>query len=168
MGHAIQIIETVARFRGISVTKLRGPSLARRYAWPRQEASFVLRHRTNLSLPQIGRFLGYCDHTSVMHGIRAVEGGSDGDPAYSQQIENLLREIDNLADFNEAHARETVQERARRVLHSAENSSATDAVLLATALLTTLSVLKSVHLSDREARVAAKQAIAGSGELHHA
>lgn len=41
----------------------------------RQAACWLLRHRTRLSLPAIGRILG-CDHTTVLYSVRKVEASA--------------------------------------------------------------------------------------------
>jgi len=43
-------------------------SRLRRYAYPRFAAYRLLRER-GLSLPQIGRMIGYRDHSTICHGI---------------------------------------------------------------------------------------------------
>ncbi|WP_226552963.1 helix-turn-helix domain-containing protein [Celeribacter naphthalenivorans] len=70
---ASAIATRVAEKYGITLGDLRGPERTRNIAHPRQEAMAAIRAaRPDMSLPQIGRFFNR-DHTTVIHGIRAVE-----------------------------------------------------------------------------------------------
>lgn len=72
------IATTVAYMNGLKLADLIGPDRRRCIAHPRQEAMYALYEerltdgRRRWSLPQIGEFLGGRDHTSVLHGIRAL------------------------------------------------------------------------------------------------
>lgn len=77
-GHAMpltmrEIAEQVADRYRLTLAELRGQSRARPVSWPRQEAMFLCYKTGRFSLPQIGRFFGDRDHTTVLHAIRAVE-----------------------------------------------------------------------------------------------
>jgi chromosomal replication initiation ATPase DnaA len=66
----------VALDRGVSFDDLVMPgdvpgARAFAIAHPRQEAMWRMRQAGKWSLPQIGRFLGERDHTTVLSGIRA-------------------------------------------------------------------------------------------------
>ena len=50
---------------------------------------------TTLSLPSIGDSFGGRDHTTVMHGIRAVSKLREEDPELAQDYEKLLILIQN-------------------------------------------------------------------------
>jgi chromosomal replication initiation ATPase DnaA len=73
------ITAIVAARHGLTVEELREPGRSRYVAYPRQEAMWMMRqvktangeHR--FSLPQIGRYLGGRDHTTVLHGVKAHE-----------------------------------------------------------------------------------------------
>ena len=51
---------------------LKGDVRKRSISFPRFAAFYLARFYTDQSLPQIGRFFGGKDHTSVLHGIRRV------------------------------------------------------------------------------------------------
>lgn len=68
-----KIIELVAREWQTSVDALLGNDRSQKVSQPRQVAMYLLR-RTDVSLPQIGETLGGRDHTTVLHGIRKIEG----------------------------------------------------------------------------------------------
>ena len=59
-------------------------------AHPRQAMMYVLRRRFNLSYPQIGMVCGGFDHTTVLHGCKAVEARIGQDPAFAAKIEQLI------------------------------------------------------------------------------
>lgn len=64
------IARRVADKWGIAPDELRGAVRSRRVAWPRHEAMYEMYATGLFSLPQIGRFLGGRDHTTVLHGCR--------------------------------------------------------------------------------------------------
>lgn len=66
-----RIISRVAEKHQISVADLLGPSPARRFSHPRQEAMAEVKETFAYSLPRIGRLFGGRDHTTVLFGIRA-------------------------------------------------------------------------------------------------
>lgn len=68
-----EIIAEVARETGVRVEVLRRPVGTfepRAIAHARQYAMWRMRQETTQSLPQIGRFLGGRDHTTVLYGVR--------------------------------------------------------------------------------------------------
>lgn len=69
--HEIQ--EATAAFYEIPLIEMSSQRRGREVAWPRQEAMYLAKKLTPLSLPQIGRLFGDRDHTTVIHAIRAVE-----------------------------------------------------------------------------------------------
>lgn len=68
-----QILRDTANKYGLTVEDLTGPCRRRYVAWPRQEAMWLARQYTSMSLPEIGRRLGGRDHTSIIHGERQHE-----------------------------------------------------------------------------------------------
>ena len=71
-----QITTEVAAERGVSFGDLVMPdhvpgARAFAIAHPRQEAMWRMKQAGKWSLPQIGRFLGERDHTTVLSGVRA-------------------------------------------------------------------------------------------------
>ena len=69
--HDIQ--EAMAAHYGLELADMTSPCRCRDVAWPRQEAMYLARKLTPLSLPRIGQLFGDRDHTTVIHAIRAVE-----------------------------------------------------------------------------------------------
>lgn len=64
------ITECVAEVFEVSVEDLRGPARHRSICVPRHFCFGLLRKHTDKSYPEIGRFFGGRDHTTVLHGER--------------------------------------------------------------------------------------------------
>lgn len=71
------IASEIAAAHDITLADIKGASPARRYAWPRQEAYWTLYQqrrpdgRRRWSTPQIGRWCGGRDHSTVIDGKAA-------------------------------------------------------------------------------------------------
>ena len=63
-------IESTAQRHGITLKDIMGHDRARRFAWPRQEAMYMVRQKYGLSYPRIGQIMGNRDHTTILHGVR--------------------------------------------------------------------------------------------------
>ena len=68
-----QIALQVAAKHKVSLIDIRSPRRDRPTVRARHEAFWRMKQETRLSLPQIGRFMGGRDHTTVLHGIRKHE-----------------------------------------------------------------------------------------------
>ena len=64
-----RIIQETAEKYQLEVTDITGQSRKPRFVAARQEACYLLR-QAGYSYPQIGRFLGDRDHTTIVHGER--------------------------------------------------------------------------------------------------
>lgn len=62
------IAQEVAARHGLAVSDLKSPSRARKYAFPRHEAMFEIRHRLPRSWTQIGVFFNR-DHSTAMTAV---------------------------------------------------------------------------------------------------
>lgn len=69
-----RILDRVAKAYEVSPKEILGPSRDRKIALPRHAFFYWARRLTSKSLPQIGRFCGDRDHTTVLHGVRAYPG----------------------------------------------------------------------------------------------
>ncbi len=67
-----KIIELVAREWQTTVEALLGRDRSQKIAQPRQVAMYLMRKKTDASLPQIGEVLGGRDHTTVMYAIEKI------------------------------------------------------------------------------------------------
>jgi hypothetical protein len=71
-------------------------------ALPRQVAMYLARHLTLLSLPQIGRYLGGRDHTTILYGVCKIEALVLSDQVLAAHTEILKARIQErllLAQF---------------------------------------------------------------------
>lgn len=66
-----RIILEVCEKHNVRYLGIVGKRRSRSIAWPRQEVYWRAYNETGASLPEIGRALGFRDHTTVMHGVRA-------------------------------------------------------------------------------------------------
>jgi chromosomal replication initiator protein len=72
MDRVSKILREVAKEFDVPVSELRGKSTARHIARPRQFAYLRLRDETDMSYYSIARVMGGRDHTTIVHGIKAV------------------------------------------------------------------------------------------------
>ena len=89
------IIDATAKYYRIKISDILGKKRTRNIARPRQIAMSLTKELTNLSLPSIGDAFGGRDHTTVMHGVKAVAKLRAEDPELSQDYEKLLIIIQN-------------------------------------------------------------------------
>lgn len=66
------IMNEVCAHYGVKAFDIRSARRTMNLVQPRQVICFLAKELTPLSLPQIGRYLGGRDHTTVLHGIRKV------------------------------------------------------------------------------------------------
>ena len=89
------ILDAVAKHYRVKISELLGKKRTRNIARPRQVAMSLTKDLTSLSLPAIGEAFGGRDHTTVMHGIKAVAKLRQEDPEVAQDYEKLLLLIQN-------------------------------------------------------------------------
>lgn len=149
----------VAEFRGIAPDDLTGPRRDRLIAWPRQEACWILRQRTGMSLPLIGQQMGGRDHTTIMHGLNAVAQRRRDDTLYRAQTDTLLALVDREISQPEAEAvaPQTVRCLARHLIADPLAASRDDVARLAAGILSVAAILANPALADAEARLAGRE-----------
>ncbi|WP_107726179.1 chromosomal replication initiator protein DnaA [Neisseria weaveri] len=89
------IIDATAKYYRVKISDILGKKRTRSIARPRQVAMSLTKELTNLSLPSIGDAFGGRDHTTIMHGIKAVAKLREEDPELAQDYEKLLIIIQN-------------------------------------------------------------------------
>lgn len=73
-------IEWLKRFEGVTLKDLKGRSRMVHFTFPRQVIAFMIRReRPDISLPQIGRWMGNRDHTTIIHGNIKIQRMIDDD-----------------------------------------------------------------------------------------
>lgn len=66
-------IEVLSLFQGVTLVDIKGKGRPRAVMLPRHLAFYTIRKKTRKSLPEIGRWGGMRDHTTVLSGIRKIE-----------------------------------------------------------------------------------------------
>jgi chromosomal replication initiator protein len=61
---------------------------------PRQVAMYLIREMTNLSLPEIGRFMGR-NHTTVLYSIEKTQEQIEKDDSFASTVNDLKKNIQN-------------------------------------------------------------------------
>lgn len=86
-----EIQRKVGEHFNIKFADIIGPKRSRAIARPRQIAMYLAKKLTSRSLPEIGRRFGGRDHTTIMHGVRVIEGLKASDPQLAEDVELLRR-----------------------------------------------------------------------------
>ena len=86
-----EIQRKVAEHYNIRLSDLVGPKRSRPIARPRQIAMYLSKQLTTRSLPEIGRRFGGRDHTTIMHGVKVIEGMQATDHQMAEDLKLLRR-----------------------------------------------------------------------------
>ena len=87
------IIEQVAKYHNITVDQIKGSQRDATIVKPRQQAMYLIRELTQLSLPEIGNATGGKNHTTVLHATKVVGEGIKKDPSIAKTIAELTENI---------------------------------------------------------------------------
>ncbi len=87
------VIDEVSRYYDISVDKIKGDKRTSDIVLPRQIAMYIIREKTNLSLPEIGKEMGGKNHTTVLHSIKKIEESIKQDPQIAKIVAELIENI---------------------------------------------------------------------------
>jgi chromosomal replication initiator protein len=90
-----RIIELVAREWQISVDDLLSRDRSHKVAQPRQVAMYLLRKRTDASLPQIGELLGGRDHSTVMYSIEKINNEIETKSDLRRRVGSIEQQLYN-------------------------------------------------------------------------
>ena len=82
------IVSVVCNYRGVLPQQIKSPQQVRFIAYARQEIMYLAKRIADLSYPQIGDFLNR-DHTTIMHGVRAVEKRMNACDEYRKEMDRL-------------------------------------------------------------------------------
>lgn len=89
------ILDIVASRFHLKVSDLQSKKRSKMISHPRQISMFLARQLTPLSLEQIGGYFGGRDHTTVLHGSRAIAQQAEDDPQLAGVLEELTVELKN-------------------------------------------------------------------------
>lgn len=90
---APRIQQTVAAYFGVKTGDLRSKSRVRTITLPRQIAMFLCRELTTASLPEIGRFFGGKDHTTVLHACTKIAHLEEHDESIARVLWQLRQTL---------------------------------------------------------------------------
>ncbi len=88
-----RILSEVASRYGVEVKDLLGKSRTKSLSWARHVAVYVLRKKTDLSLPAIGKRFGR-DHSTIISSLNVIEKELNSNPAFAVELNELLNYIE--------------------------------------------------------------------------
>ena len=83
----------VAEEFGVSLQEIKMKRRSKNIVLPRQIAMYLSRELTDLSLPEIGNFLGGKDHTTVLHSYNKIKEAVKKDETLKARIERVIQVI---------------------------------------------------------------------------
>jgi chromosomal replication initiator protein len=86
----------VARHYGLPLDIMRSPSRCRKVSGPRQTAMYLAKTMTDCSWGQVARRFDR-DHTTIIHGVRAVEQRLRTDTELRRSVDWLRFDLGRLA-----------------------------------------------------------------------
>ncbi len=87
------IKETISDQFNIKLEDFNSKKRTRAISYPRQIAMYLSRELTDLSLPKIGEEFGGRDHTTVIHAYDKITNDIEGDAAFKEKIETIIKEL---------------------------------------------------------------------------
>jgi chromosomal replication initiator protein len=87
-----KIIDAVARNTDVSREDILGKSHTKNVALARHISCFLLRKLTDMSLQQIGKFIGR-HHSTVHDSVRYIEEEKKDDKSLDEKIKTVMREL---------------------------------------------------------------------------
>ncbi len=91
-----QVITGVVRFYHVTKEDLKGRRRNKDIVRPRQVAMYLARKETQASLPAIGAALGNRDHTTVLYGVKKIEGQIEQDSTLRREIVAIQEQLHQL------------------------------------------------------------------------
>lgn len=88
------ILKLVALHFNVRTTDLKSDRRVRKLTFPRQICMYLIRKHLLMSFPEIGRFMGGKDHTTVLHAVTKIAALQRNDPEVLtsiSSIESLIR-----------------------------------------------------------------------------
>ena len=87
------VLDTVCKVFGVEKDHLRTPSRKAVLALPRQVTMYLVKKHTSASYNTIAQLLNRSDHTTIMHGCKAIEGRIHIEPALKERIALVEEEL---------------------------------------------------------------------------
>ncbi|CAO0824429.1 Chromosomal replication initiator protein DnaA [Desulfarculales bacterium] len=86
-----EVLSTVAGQFGVKVSDLKGFRKTRKVSQPRQVAMYLARRLTRSSFPEIGRYFGGKDHSTIIKGVKKIEEMLRENPELAELIRSTER-----------------------------------------------------------------------------
>lgn len=83
----------IAEEFGLTLPELKTKRRNKTIVLPRQIAMYLSRELTDLSLPEIGKYFGGKDHTTVLHSCNKIKESMRADPLLKEKIGRLIQTI---------------------------------------------------------------------------
>jgi chromosomal replication initiator protein len=84
-----QILEAVTKYYNVRLSDLQSKKRHKSIAFPRQVCMYLARRHTRYSLEEIGGYFGGRDHTTILHGVRAIGEDIRDNPDIANQLTQL-------------------------------------------------------------------------------
>lgn len=88
-----RVLSEVSSRYGVESKDILGKSRMKNISWARHIAVYVLRKKTDLSLPAIGKIFGR-DHSTIVSSIGVIDREIESNPAFAVEINDLLNDIE--------------------------------------------------------------------------
>lgn len=91
------IIDAVCEFYKVNLPMLQNGSRVRKYVKARHVAWYIIRELIRgITLKDMGRYFGYFDHSSVLHGLRKMETLLTVYPDLELEVKQITRLVKTL------------------------------------------------------------------------
>ena len=90
------VVEAVSNHFSLPKEELRRTKRTKNLVLPRQLAMYLIRTLTELSLPEIGTFLGAKHHTTILYACKKIDAAAKKDEKLKFLIDSLTQDIKNL------------------------------------------------------------------------
>lgn len=118
------IVKASAIVFGVEMTEITGPRRSKHLVTARQVAMYVAAKHTDASLPEIGRYIGNRDHTTVLHGVRRMDARVASGLAAAYRISEVRDLAERLDASWWARMKEATTTPASQIAAKAPSSAA--------------------------------------------
>ena len=88
-----RIQQSVAEEFGISLIELKNKRRSKNIVLPRQVAMYLSRRLTEASLPEIAKFFGGKDHTTVLYAYNKIKSDLEKNNTLKQRVNKIIQDI---------------------------------------------------------------------------
>ncbi len=89
------IQKNVSTFYNVKIIDLKSKKKIKILSHPRQVAMYLCRKYTQKSFPEIGKFFGGKDHSTVMHAVRKISQMATEDPVFKKDLDSIERIVES-------------------------------------------------------------------------